>query len=331
MQGDDAHSDTAILARRHVHGPREAHVVPQFAREVSSDASDAGSPSALLVDGAYNDPPADDDRCCCRRRARCSNHAKVLVVALVLFLSISCAQFGLALLARSDTLLVDCASMFVDSATYAGNLWAVCRDTDDPADAAKGALITSGVSIIVLAAITTWGMIGAVRRIRQRHPPDRVNAEIVLVMGVFGLVFDAATLLAFRAWGGSEEEEEAGIELVGTGEEADFDDVGRTADAMNMCSALSHVGADTVRSVTSVGLGLLILLRPDLNGARWDAYATLIVTATVLLGSVHLAVEWCRVARGLARSRRRAELLKKMTPRAAFEDSKESDDACGLV
>ena len=100
---------------------------------------------------------------------------------------------------------------------------------------------------------------------------------------------------------------------------------------MNMCSALSHVGADTVRSVTSVGLGLLILLRPDLNGARWDAYATLIVTATVLLGSVHLAVEWCRVARGLARSRRRAELLKKMTPRAAFEDSKESDDACGLV
>jgi Co/Zn/Cd efflux system component len=331
MQGDDAHSDTAIFARRHVHGPREAHADPQFAREVSSDASDAGSPSALLVGGAYNEPPADDDRCCCRRRARCTNHAKVLVVALVLFLSTSCAQFGLALLARSDTLLVDCASMFVDSATYAGNLWAVCRDADDPADAAKGALITSGVSIIVLAAITTWGMAGAVRRIRQKHPPDRVNAEIVLVMGVFGLVFDAATLLAFRAWGGSEEDDdETGIELVGTGEEEDFDDVEKTADAMNMCSALSHVGADTVRSVTSVGLGLLILLRPDLNGARWDAYATLIVTATVLLGSVHLAVEWCHVARGLARSRRRAELLKKMTPRAAFEDSKEGDE-CDLV
>ena len=68
MQGDDAHSDAAIFARRHVHGPREAHADPQFAREVSSDASDAGSPSALLVGGAYNEPPADDDRCCCRLR-----------------------------------------------------------------------------------------------------------------------------------------------------------------------------------------------------------------------------------------------------------------------
>ena len=63
--------------------------------------------------------------------------------ALVLFLSITCAQFGLARCARSNTLLVDCASMLVDSATAAGNLWAVCRETNDPEDAARGALVTS--------------------------------------------------------------------------------------------------------------------------------------------------------------------------------------------
>ena len=293
----------------------------------------SSSHAALLEDVALDDETAADGGCCCCRNERCTNHAKVLTVALVLFLSITCAQFGLALLARSNTLLVDCASMLVDSATYAGNLWAVCRETNDPEDAARGALVTSGLSILVLAAITAWGLSGAVSDLRRRHPPDRVNAEIVLILGIFGLVFDAATLLAFRAWGGTDEDEEEGIELVGTGEEHDFEDIEKTAEDMNMCSAFSHVAADTIRSVTSVSLGLLIMLRPDLNGAKWDAYATLIVTATVLLGSVHLAVDWCRVARGLARARRRAEILSKLTPRRrrSFEDSKEDSDECGSL
>ena len=294
------------------------------------------SNAALLEDVALDDETADydavvDGGCCCCRNERCTNHAKVLTVALVLFLSITCAQFGLALLARSNTLLVDCASMLVDSATYAGNLWAVCRSTSDPEDAARGALVTSGLSILVLVAITAWGLSGAVSDLRRRHPPDRVNAEIVLILGIFGLVFDAATLLAFRKWGGTDEDDETGIELVGTGEEHDFEDIEKTADEMNMCSAFSHVAADTIRSVTSVSLGLLIMLRPDLNGAKWDAYATLIVTATVLLGSVHLAVDWCRVARGLARARRRAEILAKLTPRRVFEESKDSEECGSLV
>ena len=293
-------------------------------------ASPRSSSHAALLEDASDETV--DGGCCCCRNERCTNHAKVLTVALVLFLSITCAQFGLALLARSNTLLVDCASMLVDSATYAGNLWAVCRETNDPADAARGALVTSGLSILVLAAITAWGLSGAVSDLRRRHPPDRVNAEIVLILGVFGLVFDAATLLAFRKWGGTDEDEEEGIELVGTGEEDDFEDIEKTADDMNMCSAFSHVAADTIRSVTSVSLGLLIMLRPDLNGAKWDAYATLIVTATVLLGSVHLAVDWCRVARGLARARRRAEILAKLTPRRVFEESKSlDDDECGSL
>jgi Co/Zn/Cd efflux system component len=295
----------------------------------------SSSHAALLEDVALDDetPAADtaDGGGCCCRNERCTNHAKVLTVALVLFLSITCAQFGLALLARSNTLLVDCASMLVDSATYAGNLWAVCRETNDPEDAARGALVTSGLSILVLAAITAWGLSGAVQDLRRRHPPDRVNAEIVLILGIFGLVFDAATLLAFRAWGGTDQDDEAGIELVGTGEENDFEDIEKTAEDMNMCSAFSHVAADTIRSVTSVSLGLLITLRPDLNGAKWDAYATLIVTATVLLGSVHLAVDWCRVARGLARARRRAEILSKLTPRRVFEESKDSEECGSLV
>ena len=141
--------------------------------------------------------------------------------------------------------------MLVDSATYAGNLWAVCRETNDPEDAARGALVTSGLSILVLAAITAWGLSGAVQDLRRRHPPDRVNAEIVLILGIFGLVFDAATLLAFRAWGGTEEDDEAGIELVGTGEENDFEDIEKTPTDEYVFRVL-HVAAATIRSLTPV-------------------------------------------------------------------------------
>ena len=51
------------------------------------------------------------------------------------------------------------------------------------------------------------------------------------------------------------------------------------------------------------------MLRPDLNGAKWDAYATLIVTATgAHSGSVHLANPGLvpRAARGTAGEARAA-------------------------
>ena len=84
----------------------------------------SSSHAALLEDVALDDetPAADHDAaadggCCCCRNERCTNHAKVLTVALVLFLSITCAQFGLALLARSNTHLVTARRCSSNSAT----------------------------------------------------------------------------------------------------------------------------------------------------------------------------------------------------------------------
>ena len=181
--GDASPAEPSRTASREARRQRlpdaDADAPPRCASPRSS------SHAALLEDVALDDetPAADHDAaadgCCCCWNERCTNHAKVLTVALVLFLSITCAQFGLALLARSNTLLVDCASMLVDSATYAGNLWAVCRETNDPEDAARGALVTSGLSILVLAAITAWGLSGAVVLIldleRRQAAPRRIE------------------------------------------------------------------------------------------------------------------------------------------------------------
>ena len=148
MRSDDARSaGDATNAPPRCASPRSASHAALLEDETPAvcGAGDASPASHALLE---NDAAADGG-CCCRNE-RCTNHAKVLTVALVLFLSITCAQFGLALLARSNTLLVDCASMLVDSATYAGNLWAVCRETDDPEDAARGALVTSGLSLSLI-------------------------------------------------------------------------------------------------------------------------------------------------------------------------------------
>jgi len=51
-----------------------------------------------------------------------------------------------------------------------------------------------------------------------------------------------------------------------------------------------------VRSLTSITLGLAVLLDASAHGPTCDAYATLVVSATILLGSTALAGEWCRAA-----------------------------------
>ena len=193
--------------------------------------------------------------------------------------------------------------MAVDTLAYGGNLWAACNEDDSRAERARVSLLTSGASILVLYVVTGWGMVEAVEEIIEKHPDDDLRPGIVLIFGVLGLVVDFAALAAFKVWGddgdphghGALDEDVA--DIVGDaavlppvsydrvegaastddddsdGGDADpLDAVARSADAMNMCAAFSHVAADTVRSVTSIALGLLTTLDDDVNGASWDAY-----------------------------------------------------------
>ena len=270
---------------------------------------------------------------CCAER--CSGQVKTLSVVIALFSLIAFVQFFFALYAHSNALLVDCASMAVDTLTYAGSLWGACATADGGGagdGGARRALATSCASIVVLYGVTAWGLAGAVRDLLARDLDDDLDAAVVLAFGVFGLVFDAAAVFAFRVFVDGDDGGAAG-ESAGDGEDRgvmlrtwDDDDDGigdrasgvmlrtwdrgdggdgeapalaRSADDMNMCSAFSHVLADCIRSVTSIALGLAVLLDPRLNGARWDAYATVVISSTILLGSTALAGDWCRLACGL--------------------------------
>merc|ERR550517_697696 len=61
---------------------------------------------------------------------RLTNRQVAIMLTMVLFAAITCAQFGAALIAHSLALLGDCGSMAVDTISYAVNLWAECVEKE---------------------------------------------------------------------------------------------------------------------------------------------------------------------------------------------------------
>ncbi|CAE7733313.1 unnamed protein product [Symbiodinium pilosum] len=72
---------------------------------------------------------------------------------------------------------------------------------------------------------------------------------------------------------------------------------------MNMRSALLHVGADLVRSMVTVAEGCLVIFF-HADGRSTDAYASLIVSLTVLVGAAAGMVSWTRLSLRILGSQR---------------------------
>ena len=69
----------------------------------------------------------------------------------------------------------------------------------------------------------------------------------------------------------------------------------KKASAMNMCGSLSHVMADSIRSITAVCVGIAASgWKRKENGARADAIGALICLVTILAVMVFICVQWVR-------------------------------------
>ncbi|KAJ8611420.1 hypothetical protein CTAYLR_009012 [Chrysophaeum taylorii] len=245
---------------------------------------------------------------CGRCRGEWSSNVKVLVVAIVLFTLMTMVQFVAAIVAHSGALLVDCASMLADAMSYMGNLYTECKGgKEDEAVLAHRALVSTGLSIVVLYGITIWGLSSATAVLLQRPVKDDLEATTVLIFGLIGVVVDAFTLLAFRVWGSDIKEPgftsqgnsrvifRMGSMGSGYSHTHTVSSLTRGESVyMNMCSALTHVLADAVRSMTAITLGVVVLTNRSLNGSVCDAYATLIVALTIILGNIPLLRRWSR-------------------------------------
>ena len=98
----------------------------------------------------------------CAGRLEISPNAKVLIVAIVAFASITVAQTVAAVFANSLALLGDCASMGVDTLTYCGNLYAEVVPQGSPRDTKKAQLLASAASLLVLSSV----------QVHTRSPPQ---------------------------------------------------------------------------------------------------------------------------------------------------------------
>jgi len=203
---------------------------------------------------------------------RCTPNIKVLALTATLFGAITALQTVGAVMAHSKCLLADCVSMGVDSCTYLGNIAVECQ---------KGTkwykpleLMVGGVSLAILIYFTFVVMAEALGTILGRgagEEEEEVNGYIVLFFACLGIAFDCASLYAFRT------------ESEGAGE------------AANMWTALMHVGADFLRSCTTLVSSVLMLFF-NVDTSTVDSYAALILGITILGGALFGIVELLKSA-----------------------------------
>eukprot|EP01062_Namystynia_karyoxenos_P008394 TRINITY_DN12954_c0_g1_i1.p1 TRINITY_DN12954_c0_g1~~TRINITY_DN12954_c0_g1_i1.p1 ORF type:complete len:353 (+),score=117.35 TRINITY_DN12954_c0_g1_i1:81-1061(+) len=209
-----------------------------------------------------------------------SRPARTLMVSFVLFTTITGAQVAGALIAHSMALLADCASMGLDAITYAFNIYAECRQEPDPRRRLRNELIASGISYACLIGISGYFLHDGITSIIDKSwedGGDDVNAYIVFGFAVAGILFDVLSLVPYILYG------------CPCMKKAEDDEVG--GEQMNLLSALMHVSADLMRSVTTF-IESLLIWAAGINGDKADSYATVIVTATIVLGAIKPVYEW---------------------------------------
>jgi len=202
----------------------------------------------------------------------CTGNMKVLAFTAALFIVITAAQACGAVAANSLTLLQDCFSMGVDAATYLGNILV---------EAVRGRryhgcleMLVAALSISMLVFFTLVLGLQALKNLQVFSSPENtgkqpdVNPHIVLAFALWGVVFDVASMVAFAR------------------------NKSRIGEDMNLWTPLMHVGADFLRSMTTLLCSLAILVF-ETDGVRTDAWASLCVGATILAGSAVAVYVYC--------------------------------------
>eukprot|EP00927_Polykrikos_kofoidii_P000338 TRINITY_DN10128_c0_g1_i1.p1 TRINITY_DN10128_c0_g1~~TRINITY_DN10128_c0_g1_i1.p1 ORF type:complete len:275 (-),score=44.08 TRINITY_DN10128_c0_g1_i1:20-844(-) len=195
----------------------------------------------------------------------CNANVKVLGTTGFLFMLITTLQSVAAVLAHSEALWTDCISMAVDSMTYFLNM---CVEFARGTKVHRGLQLTVpliSISVLVYftidAAQESWDSLNG-----HGDDDDDVNPWIVFLFATLGIAFDAISLYLFI--------ENQRVE-------------GRS---VNMCSAVMHVIADLLRSLTTFVESLMIFAGYD--GGKTDALASLIVSGLIIAAATFALYEW---------------------------------------
>jgi len=193
---------------------------------------------------------------------------RVLKFTVLLFSTITSAQILGAIASNSLALAIDSVSMAVDVGTLVLNC-IVEKQVGKPWHR-ESELLGTGISLGTLLLFTALLMHEAIDKGINLDPSeDDVNPYIVMGFALWGILFDCTAMLAF--WRNSRANKE------GKG--------------INMWTAFMHVAADFCRSISTLVSSLLVL-GGGLNSVEVDAWAGLVVGATILFGALGGTLAW---------------------------------------
>jgi len=215
---------------------------------------------------------------------RCTPNVRALGVSAFLFTLITVVQYFAAIIAHSHALKMDCISMGVDAFTYMGNIVVECKKRDGAKHVTSQLVIVAcSLSLLclftVLALQESWDTVQVCRGKKEapEGDEDEVNGWITLAFAVGGIAFDVMCMVEFHK----------GNQRSNNG----------SARSVNMFSALLHVGADFLRSTSTMVMSLVILLA-NVDSGCVDAYTSILIGVTILLGAAVGFFKWVKLLAG---------------------------------
>jgi Co/Zn/Cd efflux system component len=209
---------------------------------------------------------------------RCTPNIRALSVSAFLFTLITVAQYFAAIAAHSQALKMDCISMAVDALTYMGNIVVECRKRDGAKHVRSQLIIVAGslsllVTFTILAMQESWDTVQVCMGKKEADgEEDDVNGWITLAFAIGGFGFDIACMVEFHK----------------------SNQKAHSVKQVNMFSALLHVGADFLRSTSTIVMSLLILLAHVDSGCA-DAYTSIIIGISILCGAAVGFFKWVKL------------------------------------
>mmetsp|Transcript_2842 Transcript_2842/g.8589 ORF Transcript_2842/g.8589 Transcript_2842/m.8589 type:complete len:262 (-) Transcript_2842:56-841(-) len=201
----------------------------------------------------------------------------VLALICVAFLTFAIVEMIYAYSSGSLALLGDAAAMLVDACTYIFNGCAI-RRTRLRGREDKWAVLGPVVSTAVLVGAMIYIMIDAIQTLVANENGD-VDEVVVLAFGLANLAVDIFAAVLFLAY----PDAYRAVMLLENPESLEADG------GLNMQSALTHVLADTYRTLAVLSTASVALSMNNVNSTKADAWGALAVELPVLVMCVNLS------------------------------------------
>ncbi|GBG33711.1 Metal tolerance protein 1 [Hondaea fermentalgiana] len=282
-----------------------------FDSDASAEPSESGSdPEGLLSPGSEDDfgawthvgkageSPVEEDleedaeETEVKGAEREEQYDDILRRSAALFGGFAILQLIAALASQSLALLSDAASMLVDTMSYGLNLYAEQRKRKQRLSALDLVRLEVFVPLFSAACLTfiliavCWA---ALADLAQPQSPGgkTVREGWPLIFASANLAIDLVCTWRFLRRAQGNPLEFVMSSSTSQGRSWIEDSSPRN---VNMCSAWTHIIADTLRSITVLCASLLAGLHPNWNSNRVDSFAALVVSAIIFMVTIPLLV-----------------------------------------